>query len=126
MAKKINYTPKTTSASTVYLQLEDSDLAMLKSELIRWLSLMSESTTIDNDDWQQILAMYWRRRSRSLPRGANGLNSPESFIAGLINNLVFGTQRDISEIQMEAVRDISNNLSMINESVEPIVFQIGF
>lgn len=125
MARNIKYFPKSTSARTTYLELDDDDLAWLKSELIRWLSVMTESATTHNEVWKEILALYWNKRTQSLPKSKDGANSPATFVAGLINNLVFGSQRDISERQMEGIRDISNNLSQLDLGIDNIVFQIG-
>lgn len=125
MARTIKYFPKNTAARTTYLELHDDDLAWLKTEMIRWLALMTESATRHDELWKEVLGLYWNKRTQSLPKSKEGPNSPATFVAGLVNNLVFGAQRDISERQMEGIRDISNNLSKIRDDVDNIVFQIG-
>ena len=125
MARHIKYFPKTTTARTTYLELNEEDLAWLKLELMRWLSIMTESATSHDDMWREVLALYWNKKTQSLPKSKLGPNSPATFVAGLINNLIFGDQRDISERQMEAIRDISNNLNQLRDEVDSIVFQIG-
>ena len=45
-------------------------------------------------------------------------NSPQSIIAGLINNLVFGTQRDFSLTQLEIAQDVNNILVDIIEVIK--------
>ena len=125
MARHIKYYPKHTSAKTTYLELDDEDLAWLKSELIRWLTVMAESDTRHDSQWKQVLSLYWHKKTQALPKSKEGPNSPSTFIAGLINNLVFGSQRDISERQMEGIRDISNNLAQVVDGIDSVVFQIG-
>lgn len=125
MTRMIKYRPKTTSANTTYVELFEEDHAWLKTELIRWLALMSEQQGSDSELWSVIQYQYWSKRTKTLPKGKLGLNSPQSFIGGLINNLVFGTQRDFTESQTEAVRDISAQLAQLFDSVEPIVFRIS-
>jgi hypothetical protein len=125
MAKHIKYFPKNTSARTTYLELNDDDLAWLKTELIKWLASMTESATRHDELWKEVLGLYWNKKTQTLPKSKEGPNSPATFIAGLINNLVFGAQRDISERQMEGIRDISNNLSQLVDEIDNIVFQIG-
>lgn len=125
MAKHIKYIPKHTAARTVYLELAEEDLAWLKTELIRWLTIMTESGTSHDDQWKAVLALYWNKKSKSLPKSKVGPNSPATFTAGLINNLVFGTQRDISESQMEGIRNISSCLAQIRDDIDAIQFQIG-
>lgn len=125
MAKHIRYYPKHTAARTTYLELQDEDLSWLKTELIRWLSKMAESDINHDPMWKEVLALYWNKKTQSLPKSKTGPNSPNTFIAGLVNNIVFGTQRDITERQMEGIRDIGNNLSQLWDDVDAIVFQIG-
>jgi len=125
MAKHIRYFPKHTQARTNYIELNEDDLAWLKTELIRWLSVMTESATSHDEEWRAVLALYWNKRTQSLPKSKVGPNSPATFIAGLVNNLVFGSQRDFSERQVEGIRDVSNNLAQIRDDVEAVVFQIG-
>jgi len=52
-------------------------------------------------------------------------NTPCSVIGGLGNNLVFGTQRDLTDKQMEDIQFVSMALATFLE-VEPIRFQIRF
>lgn len=126
MTRMIRYYPKNTAARTTYTELSDSDTAWLKTELIRWLARMSETQADPDELWQIIHRQYWSKRTKSLPKGRAGLNSPASFTGGLINNLLFGDQRDFTERQLEAIRDISAQLNQLFDDIEPIQFAIGF
>jgi hypothetical protein len=121
----IRYYPKITSARTVYVELESEDTAWLKTEMIRWLARMSETQNDPNDLWQVIHNQYWSKPTKTLPKGRNGLNSPASYVGGLINNLVFGEQRDFTQAQLEGIRDVSAQLAQLFEDVEAIQFSIG-
>jgi len=123
--RTIKYFPKTTTAKTVYLELPEEEVAWLKTELIRWLAIMTESDIVHDTQWKSVLALYWNKKTQSLPKSKTGPNSPATFVAGLINNLVFGSQRDITERQMEGIRDISNSLTQLDDTIDAIQFQIG-
>lgn len=125
MARHIKYFPKTTNARTTYIELNEDDLDWLKTELIRWTAIMTESAVSHDEEWRAVLALYWNKKTQSLPKSKQGPNSPATFIAGLINNLVFGSQRDFSERQIEGIRDVSNNLAQIRDDIDAVVFQIG-
>lgn len=130
--KTIKYIPKTTSAMTEYRDIAPDDMAWIKTELLRYLSLMAErdlrpSSDTDN---QWVLNQFWHRRTSKLHRGKFNdtyrENTPCSFIGGLVNNLVFGTQRDFSNKQMEDLEFVSLCMNSIYPDIEQIRFQIGF
>jgi hypothetical protein len=123
--KMIRFYPKNTAARTTYVELNEQDTAWLKTELIRWLARMSETQADPNELWRIIHNQYWSKRTKTLPKGRNGLNSPASFVGGLINNLLFGEQRDFTDRQLEGIRDISAQLNQLFDDVEPLQFAIG-
>jgi len=47
-------------------------------------------------------------------------NSPQSLLAGVINNIVFGDQRDFSLVQLEAIESIINTSIDIIEELERV------
>jgi hypothetical protein len=123
--KMITYQPKITAAKTVYVELNTEDHTWLKTELIRWLATMGETQNNPDELWQVIHTQYWSRTTKSLPKGRNGLNSPSSYVSGLINNLVFGEQRDFTVNQLDGIRDISAQLAQLFDDVEPVQFRIS-
>lgn len=126
MTRMIRYYPKQTAARTTYCELNADDTVWLKTELIRWLARMSETQADPDELWQIIHNQYWSKRTKTLPKGRGGLNSPASFTGGLINNLLFGDQRDFTETQLEGIRDISAQLNQLFDDIEPLQFGIGF
>ena len=127
MAKIIHYTSKTTQARTEYREVNNDDMAWLHQEFIKYLSLMAERDLNPSEDNLWILGQFWHKRTDKLHKGRVGdkyrQNTPCSVIGGLVNNLVFGTQRDLTSKQMEDVEFISMALATFLE-VEPIRFQI--
>jgi hypothetical protein len=127
MAKSILYFPKQTAARTEYREIDPEDMAWLQKEFIRWLAVMSERDLNPSEDNIWILTQFWHKRTEKLHKGTvNGKyrqNTPCSIVGGLVNNLVFGNQRDLTDKQMSDIEFISMALATFLE-VEPIRFQI--
>lgn len=123
--KTYNYFPKQTSARTTYCELDPGDLAEIKLEMVKWLARIAELDMTRNEDWRLIREQYFHKRSKILPRGKEGENTPASFIGGTVLNTMFGEQRDLSEPQLEAIEVISLAMSQLWDDCEPIKFRIG-
>lgn len=123
MAKQINYDPKTTNAKTQYNKLEPNDMTYVQGQLIRYMALLGELSKSRNRDIQNIINQWYRKRTETLPKGKDGWNTPESFISGLLNNLMFGNQNDLSQIQMDALENISANMALIYDAVKALDLQ---
>lgn len=123
MAKQINYDPKITNANTQYNSISATDMAFVQLELVRYMALMGELSKSRNRDIQNIKNQWYSKRTDTLPKAKDGQNTPESFIAGLLNNLMFGNQNDLSQIQMDALENISANMSLIYDAVKPLNLQ---
>lgn len=122
----IKYIPKITSARTEYREIDAEDMAWLQTELIRWLATSAEIQQRRDEDAEYFHKHWWCKRTQTLPKGKNGPNSPQSFIGGLVNNLVFGTQRDLSDRQMDSIQMIALVMGQAFEGNSQIRFQIGF
>lgn len=126
MTKQITYDPKITSARTQYNSISQNDMIWLQSELVKYMALMGELSNVkDNEDVKYAVVGYWRKKSKTLPKGRYGQNSPETFISGLLNNLMFGNQNDLSDIQMDALTNISACMNVVYKVVKPLNLQIN-
>lgn len=110
--KTIHYTIRDTSATTEYLDIEESSLNELLVEMMKLQSHMTErsiSTHADN----KMLLQWWNRSNKDLPYCGfyQRTNSPASFVAGLLNNLMFGNQKDLSMVQAEHLQAIFDTAS---------------
>jgi len=135
MAKEITYDPKVTQARTQYNKISIEDMSWLQLEMMKYLALMGELVNVKDENTKLIINSYWRKKSKTLPKGRYGQNSPETFISGMLNNLMFGTQNDLSDIQMDALTNISAcmhviydvvkslNLQPNTDNFEPIIFR---
>ncbi len=124
--KTIKYIPKTTGARTQYREIDAEDMSWLQTELIRWMANANELGQKRDEDSEYFTRQWWMKRTQTLPKGQWGPNSPSSFIGGTVNNLVFGTQRDLSDKQMDSIQNISMIMGQAFEGCSQIRFQIGF
>jgi hypothetical protein len=113
----IKYIPKVTSARTQYVDIDQNDMTWLQSELIRWLALLGEIDGHRNTDLRQVMKHWWYKRTPSLPKGVNGQNSPLTFTSGLVNNLMFGSQRDLSSKALDAIENISSQIVLLEQAL---------
>lgn len=107
---EIKYTPKPTAAGTQYLDIEEDNLMELISWMIRTQSTVAQMAQLNDTESAQFLDFYWHKRDRSFPVGKRGINTPSSFMAGVIHNLMYGGQRDLTEIQKDGLVRISDEL----------------
>lgn len=127
MTRTIYYQPKQTAAHTEYRAISDEDMQWLKTELIKYLSCMAERDLNPSDDNQWILDKFWHKRTDKLHKGKVNnqyrQNTPCSLIGGLVNNLLFGSQNDLTAKQMEDLEFISMAMATIMET-PAVRFQI--
>lgn len=124
--KTIKYIPKITSARTEYREIDPEDMAWLQTELMRWLANGAEISQRRDEDAEYFVKHWWCKRTQTLPKGQHGPNSPQSFIGGTVNNLVFGEQRDLSSKQMDSIQNMSTVMGQAFEGCSQIRFQVGF
>lgn len=129
MSRTILYSIKNTAARTEYREIDKDEMAWLQTELIKYLSLMAERDLRSDKDNKWILHSFWHSRTDKLHKGKTGdsyrQNTPCSLIGGLVNNLLFGTQRDLTDKQMADIEYISMALATIHD-VSPIKFRPRF
>lgn len=123
MAKQINYDPKITNANTQYNKIDITDMAYVQGQLIRYMALMGELSKYRDREITNIINQWYKKRTQTLPKSTTGQNTPESFIAGLLNNLMFGNQNDLSQTQMDALENISANMELIYDAVKGLNLQ---
>lgn len=107
--EKINYNIKSTSANTDYLSVEPHDMATIQVSVLGLLTYMTELSISKDKDIRDFTKWFTTPDKRyhynsKLKRH----NSPQSFLAGTINNLQFGNQKDFSLTQLQTIQDIIN------------------
>ena len=115
---KIMYDVKSTSATTNYMAISKEDMAFLQSQIIQIQSYMAELSLCSTQDVKDLLKWY-TKPCKTLPYHSKWEknNSPQTFIAGTLNNVMFGTQNDLSEVQALQLQNIVNNFVGIVEAL---------
>ena len=117
--RKIFYDVKTTSATTNYMAINKQDMDYLITTVISIQSYMSELSLCPDKDVKDLLKWY-TKPCKSLPFHTKWKkhNSPQTFISGTLNNIMFGNQEDLSEIQAQHLQNIVNNFVSIVEALK--------
>lgn len=116
----IKYIPKITNAKTQYVTIDNEDMVYLQSEFIYWLAFMGMLDVNRNEDIRQVMKHWWYKRSGTLPKGITGQNNPLSLISGLVYNLMYGTQHDLSTATMDSIENISAQMVLFEKALEEI------
>jgi hypothetical protein len=100
-------------------------MAWVQEQLLRWTLQIAE-LDISRDKTVKQVRTEMHERNTNLPKGKEGPNSVASFVAGTLDNLMFGGQRDLSDKQMTALETISNVMALYFANNTAIKFQIGY
>jgi hypothetical protein len=116
--QKINYDIKYTSASTDYLSLDNNDMATVQITVLGLLTYMTELSISKDKDVRDFTNWFTTADKRyhynsKLKRH----NSPQSFLAGTLNNIQFGNQRDFSLLQLQTIQEIVNTCVDIIDAI---------
>ena len=114
----INYDTKLTNANTTYVTLVDNDQQTLFESIMSLNNFIQEVTISGDKDIRSFIKWYVSS-SKKYPYNSrlSKYNSPQTIIAGTLNNLMWGNQRDFSLIQLELIQDINNVLADIVEVI---------
>ena len=125
----INYDTKLTNANTTYVTLADQDQQTLFESIMSLNNFIQEVTISGDKDIKSFIKWYVSS-SKKYPYNykVSKYNSPQTIIAGTLNNLMWGTQRDFSLTQLELIQDVNNILVDIVQVIieeKQIVLQIN-
>ena len=106
---KINYNIKSTSANTDYLSLEQDDMATVQITVLGLLTYMTELSIAKDKDIRDFTKWFTTSDKRyHYNKKLSKYNSPQSYLAGTLNNIQFGNQKDFSLMQLQTIQDIVN------------------
>jgi hypothetical protein len=118
MYTTINYDTKLTNANTTYVTLTDTDQQTLFESIMSLNNFIQEVSISGDRDIKPFIKWYISS-NKKYPYNSrlSKYNSPQTIIAGTLNNLVWGNQRDFSLLQLELIQDINNILVDIVEII---------
>lgn len=106
---KINYNIKHTTANTDYLSLEADDMATVQITVLGLLTYMTELSISKDKDIRDFTKWFTSPEKRyHYNSKLKRYNSPQSYLAGTLNNIQFGNQKDFSLTQLQTIQDIVN------------------
>lgn len=119
--RKIYYNVKITTATTNYMAISKEDMDFVISQVIGVQSYMSELSLCPDKDVKDLIKWY-TKPCKSLPFHSKWKkhNSPQTFISGTLNNIMFGNQEDLSEIQTQHLQNIINNFVSIVDALKEL------
>lgn len=119
MIKKIYYNKKTTNSNNIYYEIEQADTDYIIGKLMQINYYMGELSLSKNKDIKDLINWY-QKPTKQYPFSTQFKrnNSPNSFVSGMLNNFVFGNQRDLSESQVDHIQNIVNMFSEFKKLVE--------
>jgi hypothetical protein len=117
---KINYDIKFTSASTDYVTLDDNDMATVQITVLSILTYMTELSIARDKRIRGFTTMWFTESDKRYHYNSKlkKHNSPQSYLAGTLNNIQFGNQRDLSLLQLQTLQDIINTSVDVITAVE--------
>jgi hypothetical protein len=130
----IEYQTKVTNSNNTYYQIEKQDKDWLIAKLIQISAYMNELALSKDPDYK-LFVKWYTTPDKLLPYSSQfrRSNSPQSFVAGTINNLLYGSQSDIAESQAKHLSFIINSFTDLsseagielqkNSDKQPVLFQ---
>ena len=117
---KINYDIKFTSASTDYVTLDDNDMATVQITVLSILTYMTELSIARDKRIRGFTTMWFTQSDKRYHYNSKlkKHNSPQSYLAGTLNNIQFGNQRDLSLLQLQTLQYIINTSVDVITAVE--------
>lgn len=105
----IYYDIKNTTANTDYLYLQPDDMATVQVTVLGLLTYMTELSISRNKDITDFTNWFITPDERyHYNKKLKRYNSPQSYLAGTLNNIQFGNQKDFSLVQLQTIQEIVN------------------
>ena len=101
------------------MQISKEDMNLVLNQVIAIQSLMGEISLCTDKDVKDLIK-YYTKPSKSLPyhNKWKRYNSPQTFIAGTLNNIMMGNQQDLSETQAQHLQNIISNFSGFHDALK--------
>jgi hypothetical protein len=117
---KINYDIKYTAANTDYVSLDDNDMATVQITVLSILTYMTELSIARDKRIRDFTTVWFTQPDKRYHYNSKlkKYNSPQSYLAGILNNIQFGNQRDLSLLQLQTLQDIINTSVDVITAVE--------
>lgn len=116
--RQVEYSLKDTMASTQYVLINHDDTNFLQNTFIKYIAGFGELSNIKEPNCKLIVKDYWNRIHKKLPKSKHGYNTPNSFISGILNNLLFRNQNNLSLIILPGIECVSVEVFELWQALE--------
>ena len=115
----IYYTTKATVSNNTYYTISKEDELWMITKLIQIQSFMGEITLTKNHNVKEVINWY-QQPLKELPVSTTFKkhNSPQSFVAGTLNNMLFNKQGNITDTQAKHLQYIINAFATLSPHCE--------
>lgn len=120
----INYIIRNTAAKTEYTEMAPEDMETVKAILLKCSAMICEASNAKSEEGKDAFKDFIKKTEK-LPRGRDNMNSVASFTGGLVNNLVFGEQRDFTTRQLIAIEYITMVMHSHTDEIPLVRFRLG-
>lgn len=116
---KIGYNVKQTKSNNTYINITKNDENMFLQTILSVTNYIHELSISQDKDIQQFIKWY-RTSDKRFPynKRLEHRNTPETMLAGLLNNMLFGNQVNLSLEQLPYYEEIINNCVMLIKEIE--------
>lgn len=116
---KIGYTHKSTRSNNTYVDINKTDNDIFYRNILAINSYMQELALTNDPDIKDFIKWY-RGTNKKYPynKRLGRYNTPESMMAGLVNNVLYGNQRDLSLEQLPFYEEITNACAEVIEELK--------
>ena len=116
--KIVQYRIKETGANTMYCEIDAKDANTVITKLVQIQCYMGELSLSPNKEIRAVMK-WWTTSSKELPynKYLRRPNSPQSFVSGVLNNMLFGNQNDFSKTQIENLERIITDFTQIQRTI---------
>lgn len=118
---KIGYNHKTTRSNNTYIDIDKTDNDLFYKNVLAINAYMQELALSNDPDIKDFIK-WWRGPDKKYPynKRLGRHNTPETMMAGLINNVLYGNQRDLSVEQLPFYEEITNVCAEVIEELKLI------
>ena len=102
-SREIVYTNKVTAAHTQYVNISEQDKQFLMEQLLKLNVLISSLVRPHSDIKLREKYKGISELDTKIPYGRGGHNSLSTFISGITSNWILGSQRDLSDKQIQGI-----------------------
>ena len=115
---KIGYNHKNTKSNNTYISINKQDNDTFYKNVLAINAYMQE-LALSNDPDIKAFIKWWRGSDKKYPynKRLGKYNTPETMMAGLINNVLYGNQRDLSVEQLPFYEEITNICAEVIEEL---------